>query len=234
VKTIELLRELQAVDTSLDADRVSLNQVETELVDRSQFYAARRERDERAQALRKVEANQRDLELEIETQRKQLDDVEKKLYGGRVGDAKELTNLSREATQIRGLISTREDRLLEFFEAAEQASAALAAAEARLRQIASDRKAREIALAADRDRLLGAIGTGESRRESLRGQADAASLRTYDNLRRTRGGQAVAEIRQRTCQGCRVSLPASVEQQARHGDTLVPCQSCGRILYAAY
>jgi predicted nucleic acid-binding Zn-ribbon protein len=234
VKTIELLRELQAVDTSLDADRVSLNQVETELVDRSQFYAARRECDERAQALRKVEANQRDLELEIETQRKQLDDVEKKLYGGRVGDAKELTNLSREATQIRGLISTREDRLLEFFEAAEQASAALAAAEARLRQIASDRKAREIALAADRDRLLGAIGTGESRRESLRGQADAASLRTYDNLRRTRGGQAVAEIRQRTCQGCRVSLPASVEQQARHGDTLVPCQSCGRILYAAY
>jgi predicted nucleic acid-binding Zn-ribbon protein len=234
VKTIELLRELQAVDTSLDADRVSLNQVETELVDRSQFYAARRERDERAQALRKVEADQRDLELEIETQRKQLDDVERKLYGGRVGDAKELTNLSREATQIRGLISTREDRLLEFFEAAEQASAALAAAEARLRQIASDRKAREIALAADRDRLLGAIGTGESRRESLRGQADAASLRTYDNLRRTRGGQAVAEIRQRTCQGCRVSLPASVEQQARHGDTLVPCQSCGRILYAAY
>jgi predicted nucleic acid-binding Zn-ribbon protein len=234
VKTIDLLRELQAVDTSLDADRVSLNQVETELVDRSQFYAARRERDERAQALRKVEADQRDLELEIETQRKQLDDVERKLYGGRVGDAKELTNLSREATQIRGLISTREDRLLEFFEAAEQASAALAAAEARLRQIASDRKAREIALAADRDRLLGAIGTEESSRESLRGQADAAALRTYDNLRRTRGGQAVAEIRQRTCQGCRVSLPASVEQQARHGDTLVLCQSCGRILYAAY
>jgi len=65
----------------------------------------------------------------------------------------------------------------------------------------------------------------------LRDALDATSLRLYDRLRSTRGGQAVAEVKQRTCQGCRVTLTAAFEQRLRHGDALVTCQSCGRILY---
>jgi len=76
------------------------------------------------------------------------------------------------------------------------------------------------------------VGVDETTQASVRPQVAPATLRTYDHLRRTRGGLAVAEVRQRTCQGCRISLTISEEQRARHGDTLVICQSCGRILYA--
>ena len=54
----------------------------------------------------------------------------------------------------------------------------------------------------------------------------------YDGLRRTRGGLAVAEVAQRTCQGCRISLPVNEEIRARTSPDLVFCQSCGRILHA--
>ena len=234
VRPIELLRRLQEADSRLDTDRERFARVEAELADRSELEAARRRRAERAEALQRVEAEQRDLELEIETHRQHLDAVEKKLYGGRVGDPKELTNLTRDAAQIRGLIGPREDRLLQLFEAADVATADLAGADAELRDVEASRRAREAALVGERDELVGAIGTDESTRARLREQVDAGALRTYDNLRRTRGGLAVAELRQRTCQGCRVSLPASVEQRVRHGDALVTCQSCGRILYATF
>ena len=231
MKLVERLHELQTTDSTYDADRERLARVEAELADRSELLVARRARDERAAALQRVEADQRDLELEVETLRGGLDAIEKKLYGGRVGDAKELTNLTREAEQSRKLIAAREDRLLELFEAADRATAELSAAEARLRELATERRAREAELTAERDRLQGAIGAGETARAALRDQIDAAALRTYDNLRRTRGGLAIAEVRQRTCQGCRISLPAGEEQRARHWDALVFCQSCGRILY---
>ena len=232
MKTVELLHELQTADSALDADRESLRRVEAELADRTELEAARSVRDERVAALRKVEAEQRDRELEVETLRAQLEAAEKKLYGGRVGDARELQNLNRDAGQIRGQIGSREDGLLELFEQADRAGDALTEAEARLRSLATARRDREATLSGERDRLVGAIGTGEARSASLREQLDASALRTYDNLRRSRGGLAVAELRQRTCQGCRVGLPAGVEQRVRHGDALVTCQSCGRILYA--
>lgn len=234
MKTIELLRQLQAVDSRLDADRARLADVVAALADRSAVEDARRERGERATTLHQLEAEQRDLELEIETYRAQLEAIEKKLYGGRVGDAKELTNLNREAGQVRGLIGPREDRLLRLFEAADEASAALTAAEARLGEVEAARRADEATLGAERDTLSESIGTDEISQTGLREQAPPAAQRTYDHLRRTRGGLAVAEVRQRTCQGCRISLTASEEQRARHGDTLVICQSCGRILYATY
>ncbi len=232
MKTIDLLRQLQTVDSALDADRVALSRVVSELADRSPVEDARIERDRRAATLRKVESDQRDLELEVDQRRGQLEAIEKKLYSGRVGDAKELNNLNREAGQMRRLISTREDRLLELFEAADQATAERNAAEARLSQLETERSVQEATLGAQRDRLREAIATGGTTREHLREQTSAAVLRTYDNLRRSRGGLAVAEIRQRTCQGCRISLPASEETRARHGDPLVFCQSCGRVLYA--
>ena len=233
MKTVELLRQLQGVDSALDADREHLRRVEAELADRAELAAAAREQSARAAALHALEADQRDLELEIDTLRTQLETIDKKLYGGRVGDARELTNLTRDAQQVRAQIGTREDRLLGLFEASEQAASELARADAELRDVRDRRRVREAELSGERDRLLGAISAGEARQEALRASADATSLRTYDTLRRTRVGLAVADLRQRTCQGCRVGLPLGIEQRVRQGDALVLCQSCGRILAAS-
>lgn len=229
---VDLLHNLQEIDAALDGQRDRLAGVVAELADRSGVLAQRRARDGRAEAARALQATQRDLELEVETYRRQLDEAEKKLYGGRVADAKELSNLQKDAEQIRKLISPREDRLLELFEGADRAAAELAAAEAALRDGVAARRAHEAALAAERDRLRASIEADEARRDAVRAQLDPASLRTYDNLRRTRGGLAVAEVRQRTCQGCRIGLTAGEEQRIRAGNTVTLCQSCGRILHA--
>lgn len=231
---VEGLRRLQATDSALDAHRERLARVQAELADRSELRAARQASAERTEARKRAEANQRDLDLEVQTLRGHLDAVEKKLYGGRIGDARELSNLTKEADHLRARIGSREDRLLELFEATDRSTSEQAQAETHLRDVERSRRSGEAALAAERDRLVADIQTEEAARASLREQTDPAALRTYDHLRRTRGGVAVAEVRQRTCQGCRVSLRASEEQRARQGTSLVICESCGRILYATF
>jgi predicted nucleic acid-binding Zn-ribbon protein len=211
MRKADLLAHLQRLDSALDQARERLETIETQLRDRS--------------------ALQRDLDLEVEGLRGALAEVERKLYSGRVQNPKELAALVDDGQQIRGQVSRREDRLIPLFDEIEAAQARLAEVSAQLDDASRERAAEESRLQVELQQTSADLSLREREREGLRGEADAASLRTYDSLRRSRGGLAVAEVAQQTCQGCRVSLPASMEQRARSSPDLVVCQSCGRILH---
>jgi predicted nucleic acid-binding Zn-ribbon protein len=233
VNKADLLVRLQRVDTALDHARDRLQAIERQLEDRSAVTSIEAEHQAATSELHRLQAEQRDLELAVDGLRADLGRVEKKLYDGSVKIPKELASLVDEGQQIRGLISTREDRLLELYDELEVGGSAQAEAAARLATVQRELQARDAQLLEEQASLTSALKSQEQQRESLRAAADAATLRTYDSLRRSRAGVAVAEVAQQTCQGCRVSLPISLVQRARSSPDLVFCQSCGRILHAA-
>lgn len=233
MSTPELLRQLQAADSAIDAARARLATVHAILTDRSEYEAARSDHATRTAARRTAEAEQRDLELEVATLRQHLADIEQKLYSGTIRDSRELQNLSKESTQVKGQIGSGEDRLLAVLGTAEEAAGAHTVAEQRLRTVVAERRQTEASLLEERKDLVQTIEAQQAERDRLRALIDDAALKNYDSLRRRLGGLAVAEVKQRTCQGCRVSLIAAVEQRLRQGNSVVHCQSCGRILYLA-
>jgi uncharacterized protein len=232
MKKVEPLVELQHLDSTLDRERERLATVRTLLADDSTLGPARASCAAAEADLRTWQSEQRDLELEVQDLREKLSLVEKKLYGGSVNNAKELENMTRDAAQFRGLISTREDRLLALYDLIDAADQTLATARADLAETEQIYAASQQSLRDEQRQLTESIANHETYRNSAAGSADAAALRTYESLRRTRGGLAVAEVAQRTCQGCRVSLPTNEATRARASDELVFCQSCGRILHA--
>ena len=229
--TLDQLRRLQVLDSQIDAERERIATIEATVRDRSEYEAAQRRHQEAAVPVRKLEADQKDLDLRVGTARGQLSEVEGKLYGGRVASPRELEDLQKRDADLRRQIGTAEERLMAVMEELEQATSASAEAEATLKRIVAERRVLEADLIAERKALAASARTSIAERDQLRSVIDAANLRLYDRLRTTRGGQAVAEVRQRTCQGCRVTLTAALEQRLRHGEQLVICQSCGRILY---
>ena len=229
----DLLARLQRVDTALDHARDRLQAIGRQLEDRSSVMDVEAEHQAAISELHRLQSEQRDLELAVDGLRADLGRVEKKLYDGSVKIPKELASLVDEGQQIRGLISTREDRLLELYDELESAGSVLADAAARLTAAQRELQARDAQLLEEQAGLSSTVAGQEQQRESLRAEADAATLRTYDSLRRSRAGLAVAEVAQQTCQGCRVSLPISLVQRARTSPDLVFCQSCGRVLHAA-
>jgi len=57
-------------------------------------------------------------------------------------------------------------------------------------------------------------------------------LKQYEQVRRARRGVGMASIKGKSCGGCSVQLPIFVIQQARKGQGVTRCPSCGRILWA--
>jgi uncharacterized protein len=231
LKALEVLRQLQALDSEIDAGRERVTTIDAMLQDRSEFEAAKQRHLNAAGPVRTLDAEQKDLELKLGTARSQLAEAEQKLYGGRVTNPRELNDLQARGDDLRRQIAAGEGAELQVMERLEVARAELTAAEAALRTIVAERKAFEASLLAERKELVASVRATTARRDQVRAQLEAATLRTYDRLRVRYGGLAVAEVRQRTCQGCRVTLIASQEQRLRQGEQLVTCQSCGRFLY---
>ena len=232
MRKVDPLRELQAVDTALDQARARLARIKAQFGRREALDAAKAAHDAAQAALRERQSAQLDLELEIEKMRAKVKTDSEKLYSGRIHNPRELQDMTHEVEQDRRLVSDREDRLLAIFEQVEAAEAAARHAEDAYQRAEATWKREQEEMTAQ-GRQIEAEGTRlTARRAEIAAQADPASLRLYDSLRRSKGGLAVVAVQQRTCQGCRIALPSSEEQKARTSAELVLCNSCGRILYA--
>lgn len=68
----------------------------------------------------------------------------------------------------------------------------------------------------------------ERQRAKLFALVERRYQRLYERAQ-LRYGRGVVQVRDRICQGCRVTLPTSA--QPGPGEFLTLCESCGRILY---
>jgi uncharacterized protein len=232
MRKVDALRELQEVDSALDQARARLERIAAQWGKHQVVDAAAAARDAAVAELHHRQADQRDLELAIEQLNGKLKANSEKLYGGRVHNPRELEDLSKEVEQDRRQISDREDRLIEVFEQVEAAQVAADQATATFTRTEATWQREQEEMAAARREVQAEGNRLTARRNAVAAQADPASLRLYEILRRSKGGLAVVAVQQRSCQGCRIALPSSEEQKARTSTDLVTCSSCGRILYA--
>ena len=232
MRKVEVLRDLQAVDTALDQARERMHRIAARWGRREEVNAAAAVRERTLAELHHRQGDQHDLELQIEQLRTKIKSNNDKMYGGRVNNPRELSDLSHEVEQDQRLVSDREDRLLAVFDDVAAAEAAATTAQATYDEAEARFKSDQLQMATDKRALDAEIARLTARRQELVALVDPASLRLYESLRRTKGGLAVVPITQRTCMGCRIALPSSEEQKARSSEDLVTCSSCGRILFA--
>ncbi|MFN0072106.1 MAG: zinc ribbon domain-containing protein [Chloroflexota bacterium] len=230
MRPIEQLIHLQQLDSTNDGLDRRLNEIRAELLDRSAIQQVEAQLAEAETATATAEADQRDLDLETEQFRTKLKTEETKLYSGKGGNPKELTDLTHEVAQTKRLVAQREDQLLERISKVETARAQRDEVAATLARLTEERAAREIEVKNEARGLLRQQAQLKKEIESARVGIEPAHLKQYDRLRISRDGLAVVQIRQRICQGCRVALTTREEQRLRFDD-LVNCSSCGRILH---
>jgi len=231
VRKIELLRELQDVDSALDQDWERLRQLRARLGDESELVPYRETLETARRQLRSLRTKGLDLDLKLEKEASKRKADEKKLYDGSIKNSKELSSLAQDVEAQRQRISKLEDQSLMNMDAMEGAAAALQDAERALADKEAAWKAEQSALEVECEALTAGVGTLSADRARVVSQLDAPALRSYESLRRLRGGLAVVAVEQRACRGCRISLSSSEVQRARSSQEPVTCQSCGRMLY---
>jgi predicted nucleic acid-binding Zn-ribbon protein len=225
------LYRLQELDLALEANtqaqkRVSGQVGESQIVIKSRVKLAEEQKN-----LENLTAQQKSAEWEIDDLTTKIKDIEKKLYGGKIFNSKELSSLQQETEDIKKRRSALEDKSLGLMDQVELTRKAIVSSKDELAKQEIQLQTQQQQLTAELVQLKAAQTALEDKRKQIAVLIDADTLFTYQELRK-RKGLAVAKVEQGICQGCRITLPNTDLQRAKSGG-IVRCSSCGRIIFLA-
>lgn len=225
------IRTLQELDDEAAAYRAALEDVERRLQGNEALNEARRtfavvEGD--AANLRK---DQRRIDSQVEALTARILPEEKRLYDGSVKNPKELSSIQHELELLKEQRSKAEDGLLEVLGRLEIADRESKVAQRTVLQLELAWDAEQQGLKHEAKRLNDLIVRADAKRAAQKPKLTPRAFQVYEEVRRRRGGMAVARIQGGSCGGCRVSLPDAVRKRAFAADQIPQCPNCERILY---
>jgi len=225
------LYQLQEVDLELAANQQQQARVSGQLGESQEIVRVRVTLEAGRQRLEELEKQQHTVEWEIEDLTAKLKATEENLFGGRIKNPKELTNLQREADELKARRTQLEDRALEVMDQAEATSKNITELTDELSRLEAEWRNQQEKLSTELAELKAAHAKLSDERQRLAAGIVPGTIEVYEQLR-LRRGTAVARVEQGTCRGCQITLPTTELQQVRGGG-LVRCGSCGRILFLA-
>jgi predicted nucleic acid-binding Zn-ribbon protein len=225
------LYQLQEVDIALEANLQAQKRASGQIGESQIVVKAREKLAEEQKNLERQTAQQKSTEWEIDDLSAKIKESEKKLYGGKIFNSKELGSLQQESDELKKRRSGFEDKSLELMDQLELLRNTIGSSQEELVRLETQWKAQQKQLVVELLQLKAAQAVLESNRKQLSSLFDAETLATYQELRK-RKGLAVAKVEQGICQGCRITLPNTDLQRAKGGG-VVRCSSCGRIIFLA-
>lgn len=223
------LYQLQEIDVALEDNKKAQTGISAQLGESQIIIKARVKLADEQKNLEELNRQQKSTDWEIDDLTEKIKATEQKLYGGKITNSKELSNLQRETEDFKKRRTQFEDKSLDLMDQIELSSKTIGDASAELVKMETQWRAQQKRLTVDLEQLKADQTVLENRRQEQETLIDTEALSAYQELRKRRG-TAVARVEQGICQGCRIALPVSDLQQARGGG-MVRCSSCGRILY---
>jgi len=225
------LYQLQEVDTALEANLQAQKKVSAQIGESHLVLKAKAKLDEELKNLERLAAQQKSTEWEIDDLTAKIKDTEKKLYGGKIFNSKELGSLQQETDELKKRRSGLEDKSLGLMDELEALRKAIDFSKEELAKLQAQWQAQQKQFVVELMQLKAAQAVHETNRQQIAALIDAEALAIYQELRK-RKGVAVAKVEQGICQGCRITLPNTDLQRAKGGG-VVRCSSCGRIIFLA-
>ncbi len=230
-RAASLLR-LQALDLQLDAHLARLQAIEAALGDHPAVRQAQQALLESEKRLGAARAAVQNLEYDSQALNAKIQEIDQRMYGGRVGNPKELQDLQRDVESLQRRRRALEEQQFEALLGAEAAEASQQAARLALEQCEAQAAKSQGDLLAERAESHAALDRLQPSRDAVLTSIPPADLELYDRLRRSKKGRAVTELIEGSCSSCGVSPSSSRIQSARQGNELILCGNCGRILAA--
>ena len=229
METTRQLYELQEQDNEIEQAEQSLAQKNSELGNRAVLESAMQKAVAEQKRLDDLKRQRREAEAQVNDILSKIKAAEQQLYGGKVTNPKELSNLQHEINTLKTQNDNLETKALDIIDKLEttEKSAAAVSAEYKTTEEAWNRRQKQLAV--EVEQLKAQLAELKPERAQTAGQIEAPVLALYNKLRQQKK-QAVSRVEQGICRACRISLSASAVQRARNGQP-VQCSTCGRILY---
>ncbi len=226
----QALLQLQNIELAIRQKRKRLQEIDDILNDNAAVTAARQQVKKVEAELKPLRARLLDLELEVQTNETKQKSTEEKLYSGTVKNPKELTDLQREIEALKNWREELENRMLELMMEIEDVEATLTAAQANLKQVQEAAASKHQSLLDEKAELEQALAQAMEQYRAAQATIDEDVLKIYKDMRPQKGYRPVAVLDGPNCGVCGVAQTTATLQAVRHGNQLVYCSNCGRIL----
>jgi predicted nucleic acid-binding Zn-ribbon protein len=228
--SISQLAALQQIDRQLREKTERVHALEGELADLESQLLLQREATRSAQAERDA-TDQRLSELEAMLDAEEGKMKDRRMRLNRVRNEKELQALRREIELGKEANQQIEEELLRVLESLESQVAAAAEAERVLTELEAASAAKIVERGARITELMAEAASQREGRDRLAATLDASLRQKYEQIFERRGGTAVVEVRNGTCQGCHMQLPPQFANELQRSREVRLCPNCHRILF---
>jgi uncharacterized protein len=224
------LISLQEIDVEIKRlkDEIAMLPVRRQELERD-FSGSVKEYSDLKQQFESASSARSQFESELEKEQEKHQKFKNDLM--KATNEREYTTAVREIDVARKAISSLETEILKLMEKTEKLDALIKerTPEIDSRRVEIDRQLAEWSekASANQQRLEYLLTRRAPALEALAPNARA----TYLRLSRMRSGFALAEARDYSCLACRMKIRPQVFNDIRRGDTIITCESCGRILY---
>ncbi|WP_425491476.1 zinc ribbon domain-containing protein [Nocardioides luti] len=229
------LLDVQALDARADLLRHQLDSL-PELEEIAALQATRTELVDQARDARIVvddlTVEQKKVDADVEQVKARRKRDQDRIDQGLISNPKDIERMQHEMVSLERRITSLEDDELEIMASVEDAQRTLdslaaqqSATDERLAVLLASRDEKGVDIEAELARLV------DQRATEVEGLPEDL-LALYDKLRSNRRGVGAAELRQRRCTGCQLTIdPAELEKIRKSPeDLVVRCEECSRIL----
>lgn len=226
---LEMLLKLQNIDYDLEE------------LDRSRDYLPdminhlKKEMEDTSRALKESEENltqkvlaKKKLELDIEEISTELTKLQKQMRD--IKTNREYDALVTEIANRKLKISNLEEELLKNLTDMDELQDKIKELKEKTAQVDKNNRVQLESLNEKMDSIGTKIKQKQDERKNVSVRINKLVLATYERVKRVKGGAAVVPVRKRACSGCYKSLPPQKIQEIKKGESLITCDSCGRIL----
>ncbi|MGD8320334.1 MAG: hypothetical protein PVJ02_07765 [Gemmatimonadota bacterium] len=231
-QTRTALKELQALDDRIDTAREHVRAFDPRFEEVEEpALVLESEVNNTRKRLQEMKLEERKLELSSEEKRSRVKRLEERLGG--VRNLREEAAVSAELDMVKRALQSDEqeaytllDQIRKLDERMEELEEGLAEARAQV-----EPKMKE--LLAERDEAKSDLKKLQEEREDFVEHMDSREVRLYDAIRGGGRRRAVAELTQDgACGNCFGMVPLQLQNEIRHGESLIRCEACGVILAA--
>ena len=223
------LYQLQELELDLEFHLIQASKLQATLKDDSALRQAENSLAEAALHLKDQQASLRALEDQSADLDAKVNEVKKSLYSGRIGNPKELSNLSKEQELLEAKRAQIDDQALQGMDNLEELQARCDQMMENLESVRALWQQNQAKDTQALNAILSEIEKLKSERQEFISRFNPSDLELFQALRKSKG-KAVSRVEQGNCRGCGLKLTPAWIQRARAG-TLVQCSGCQRILY---
>ncbi len=228
---VKQLFSLQEIDLALDSVRSQKAAAETERDARLPLERIEDALTEEQTRLQEIQSSHRERQEEAENLRQRSQTLETQLFSGEITNPRDLATMELESSNLKAQVDQKEIQLLELSVRAQDTRDRIETHQQELSSLQESWEKRHAELTEQVESLTEEETTLAAQRDKMAQDLDPSEVLKYDNLRRSKGGTAVAKVERGLCQACRMSLPSQHLQRVRSGRYNVNCSSCGRMLF---